>query len=81
MVQANTPSRLIDRSDIESPIDREIAQLMDASMMGELYGPRVAKAYSRALGGGFSGNEELNREMDRAEEEEAFLLTVVAIYG
>ena len=66
--------RITDRSSIEDPVDREIAQLMDATAIGEAYGPRVSKAYLRALDGGYSANEALDREITRAEEEESFLL-------
>jgi hypothetical protein len=55
--------------------DEEIAHLMQASLRAQEYGPRVGRAYARAkIDGGFSANEALEREIRRAEEENAFLL-------
>lgn len=67
--------RLKEYRDIESPVDREIAELMgrkEASAYG------VEKAYDRAFKqGNYSSIEALKREISRAEEEEDFLMIAI----
>ncbi len=56
-------------------VDEEIAILMQATQKAKEHGPRVGRAYARAMiNGGFSANEALTREIKRATEEDEFLL-------
>ena len=54
--------------------DEETKHLMHASLKAQEHGPRVGKAYARAMiDGGFSANEALAREIARAIEEDDLL--------
>jgi len=83
---------------IESPIDREIASLMDEDKVTQIerivaesyseqdleairrYSERVAKAYERAYRqGNYSAYMAFEREMERAREEEEFLLLAMML--
>ncbi len=61
--------RPIDRGDIENPVDREIAILMDATEIAAWAGDKAGRAYAKAaLDGDSASHRRLAREVRKAED-------------